>query len=403
MATDQVSLADLERHLDAEAAKLERELSEIELLIQQARSEAARHEQKRAQAADRYGVPDPSRDPAHAREQMQQLMTLTKRASLMEAQVDILEGKQKALRRYHDSVREIGQRMEHVVLGASAEGAGDGAGDMAPAVTRAILGAQENLRREISRQMHDGPAQSLTNIVLQAQIVERLVRHDPQQAHSEIAQLIEMVQHTLDATKTFIFEVRPMVLDDLGLVPTLRRAAHERARRYGVAISFDSVGADRRLPPDLESGLFRVIDDAAAGLVATAPERVAVALEWSEDEVRATIAAERHDSSAPEPAGARRAPAPTSEPGDNHPLAAERQRGLHRRAGAVPPALAALMEQDKADAAAASAADAAATATARALAPAMWREIRQRAGTLGVEVSLSEDGQAVRIRAPLER
>jgi two-component system, NarL family, sensor histidine kinase DegS len=400
MATDQISLTDLERHLDAEATKLERELSEIELLIQQARSEAARHEQKRAQAADRYGVPDPSREPAQAREQMQQLMTLTKRASLMEAQVDILEGKQKALRRYHDSIREIGQRMEHVVLGASAEG-GDGAGDMAPALTRAILGAQENLRREISRQMHDGPAQSLTNIVLQAQIVERLVRRDPQQAHSEIAQLIEMVQHTLDATKTFIFEVRPMVLDDLGLVPTLRRAAHERARRSGVPISFDSVGADRRLPPDLESGLFRIIDDAAAGLVATAPERVAIRLEWSDEDVRAGVAAERHEAGPAEASGDRTAPA--REPSDRHPLSAERQRGLRRRGGDVPPALAALMEQDRADAAAADEAAATATAAAKAIAPAVWREIRQRAGTLGVEVGLSEDGQAVQIRAPLER
>jgi two-component system sensor histidine kinase DegS len=401
MATDQISLADLERRLDAEAAKLESELSEIELLIQQARTEAVRHEQKRAQAAERYGVPDPSRQPAQAREQMEQLMTLTKRASLMEAQVDILEGKQKTLRRYHDSIRDIGQRMQHVVLGASAEGGGDGTGDMAPALARAILGAQENLRREISRQMHDGPAQSLTNIVLQAQIVERLVRRDPQQAHGEIAQLIEMVQHTLDATKTFIFEVRPMVLDDLGLVPTLRRAATERARRSRVPITFDSVGADRRLPAELESGLFRIIDDAAAGLVATAPTQVAIRLEWSDEEIRSTVAAERHDPNA-QPAGTQATGAHKSEPSDRRPLAAE-HHGLRRRAGDVPPALAALMEQDRANAAAASAAAATATAVARAMAPGAWREIRQRAGTLGVEVGLSEDGQIVQIRAPLER
>ena len=76
--------------------------------------------------------------------------------------------------------------------------------------------------------MHDGPAQSLTNIVLQAQIVERLVGKDPALAQGEVRQLVAMVQQTLEATKTFIFDVRPMVLDDLGLVPTLRRAARER-------------------------------------------------------------------------------------------------------------------------------------------------------------------------------
>ena len=109
-------------------------------------------------------------------------------------------------------------------------------------MSRLLLGTQEDLRREIARAMHDGPAQSLTNIVLQAQIVERLVESDPARAGSEVRQLVAMVQQTLEATKTFIFDVRPMVLDDLGLVPTLRRAARERGRRAGVPVEFDSMG-----------------------------------------------------------------------------------------------------------------------------------------------------------------
>src|SRR5207244_5890105 len=147
--------------------------------------------------------------------------------------------------------------------------------DGRPAFTRALLGAQEDLRREIARAMHDGPAQSLTNIVLQAQIVERLLARDPAGAEAEVHQLISMVQHTLEATKTFIFDVRPMVLDDLGLVPTLRRAARERGRRAGVAVEFDSIGQDRRLAMDLESSLFRILDEALAAYVAAAPARVA--------------------------------------------------------------------------------------------------------------------------------
>ena len=115
-----------------------------------------------------------------------------------------------------------------------------------PAVSRMVLSAQEDLRREIARAMHDGPAQSLTNIVLQAQIVDRLVPATRTQARVEVRQLVAMVQSTLDATKSFIFDVRPMVLDDLGLVPTLRRAARERGRRAHVPVEFDSFGSDRR-------------------------------------------------------------------------------------------------------------------------------------------------------------
>ena len=81
------------------------------------------------------------------------------------------------------------------------------------------MSAQEDLRRDIARAMHDGPAQSLTNIVLQAAIVERLIDRDPDSAKGELRLLVAMVQQTLDATKNFIFDVRPMVLDDLGVVP----------------------------------------------------------------------------------------------------------------------------------------------------------------------------------------
>src|ERR1041385_4073362 len=91
-----------------------------------------------------------------------------------------------------------------------------------------------------------------------------------------------MVQRTLDATKTFIFDVRPMVLDDLGLVPTLRRASRDRGRRVVVKVDLESVGVDRRLPVELESGLFRMIDDALAAHVASRPDRLSLRLDWGE-------------------------------------------------------------------------------------------------------------------------
>src|SRR5665811_2001426 len=91
-----------------------------------------------------------------------------------------------------------------------------------------------------------------------------------------------MVQRTLDATKTFIFDVRPMVLDDLGLVPTLRRASRYRGRRAGVKVDFESVGVDRRLPMEMESGLFRIVDEALAAHVAGKPETLALRMDWSD-------------------------------------------------------------------------------------------------------------------------
>src|SRR4029453_4060223 len=135
----------------------------------------------------------------------------------------------------------------------------------------------------IARAMHDGPAQSLTNIALQAQIVQRLVAQDTDRAVVEVAQLVDMVQHTLEATKTFLFDVGPLVLHDLGIVPTLRRTARDRSRSARVPVEFDSIGPDRRLGPDLESALFRIVDDAITGYLTTNPARISVHLEWTDD------------------------------------------------------------------------------------------------------------------------
>ena len=261
---------------------LDKELGEIDLIVTQAKAEAARHEGRRTTAADKLaGLPD-GHDVNDRLEQATALVTLTKRAALMETQVEVLEGKRRALARYRDAVAGYIDGLAGVDRSAMAEATAAGDAPMDPAVARLLMGAQEDLRREIARAMHDGPAQSLTNIVLQALIVERLVANDPAASAGEVRQLVGMVQQTLDATKTFIFDVRPMVLDDLGLVPTLRRATRERRKRAGLPVDFESLGHDRRLPMDLESGLFRMLDEALAGYLGAAPEHVSMRLDWSE-------------------------------------------------------------------------------------------------------------------------
>ncbi len=281
--------------LDRDLEVLARELAEIELLIGQARTEAARHEQKRVQAADRQARLGVGTTPEELAEANAQVLALTRRAAIMETQLDVLAGKHKTLERYRDGLARV---REAVSPSDEAAGASGAAGTMSavvaaapgpvvthttPTVGRVILAAQEDLRRDIARAMHDGPAQSLTNIVLQAQIVERLLDRDPAAARAEVRELTAMVQRTLEATKAFIFDVRPMVLDDLGLVPTLRRVARDRSRRAGVPIEFESLGSDKRLPMDMESAIFRVVDEAVGGLVGGHPEKVGITLDWGEE------------------------------------------------------------------------------------------------------------------------
>jgi two-component system sensor histidine kinase DegS len=378
------TLPELAARMADELARLDVELGEVDLLVNQATTEAQRHEARRVAASDKLAsagtTPDGSAeavDPAVAADLTAQLVTLTKRAALMESQVEVLAGKRRALGRYRDAlagyVEALGALEDAPKTKRAAAGKGAGAADQGvpPGVSRLVLDAQEDLRREIARAMHDGPAQSLTNIVLQAQIVERLVDQDATKAGPEVRQLVAMVQQTLEATKSFIFDVRPMVLDDLGLVPTLRRSARERGRRSGATVEFESLGADRRLSVDLESGLFRMIDEAVSAYLTARAEQVTVRLDWA-DQVEATVTASR--------AAAEVRADTTPEEGT---------------AKDLPPALAAMMEDRRADAR--DAAEAARREAIVVMPPTTWREIQGRAETLGITAELLEEGSVLRL------
>jgi two-component system sensor histidine kinase DegS len=359
---------------------LTREIGEIELLVNQARTEATRHEQKRAQAAEKLR-PGDGEGEGEEGDQADQLVALTKRSTIMEAQVDILEGKLKILTRFKESLRRYSAELDRASMGGAVPQHTadklDTSTPLPPAVSRLVLAAQEDLRREIARAMHDGPAQSLTNIVLQAQIVERLLDRDPSQAKSEIGQLIGMVQHTLDATKTFIFDVRPMVLDDLGLVPTLRRVARDRGRRSQVPIEFDSYGADRRLPMDVESALFRIIDETVTGFLSCHPDRVSIRFEWGSERTEARVSARREGEEAIEESEADE-PSPVD----------KRDKTVERE---IPEALKAMIDETRA----AQVSRAARATQPLALPANTWREVQQRSDTIGVTAELVDEGREV--------
>jgi two-component system sensor histidine kinase DegS len=128
--------------------------------------------------------------------------------------------------------------------------------------SRQVFQIIEEERMRIARDMHDGPAQSMANLVLQAEILERLIIRDPQMVVSELADFKDGVRSVLDDTRRLIFDLRPMTLDDLGLVPTLRKFVKEFGEQAGVEAALRVVGEESRLPGGLEPNLFRIIQEA---------------------------------------------------------------------------------------------------------------------------------------------
>jgi two-component system, NarL family, sensor histidine kinase DegS len=377
-------LLELAERARREVELLTREIGEIELLVQQARAEASRHEQKRAQTVDKLRtMPVAGSEGEHA-DLNEQLVAVTRRSAIMESQVDILEGKLKILGRFRESLRRYGAELDRASMGGAmpqhTSDKLDTNTPLPPAVSRLIQAAQEDLRREIARAMHDGPAQSLTNIVLQAQIVERLLDRDPAAAKTEIGELVAMVQRTLDATKTFIFDIRPMVLDDLGLVPTLRRVARDRGRRAQIPIEFESYGPDVRLPMDVETAFFRIIDQIVTGYLASHPDLISIRLEWSNN-LEARVAARREDQ------------AETAEAEDGAEAVEEAATGSQRGRTPereLPDALRAMIDEQQAGTA-----RAAKKVQALALSANTWREVQQRAETIGCTADLADEGREV--------
>ncbi|MFC5401762.1 sensor histidine kinase [Cohnella soli] len=125
-----------------------------------------------------------------------------------------------------------------------------------------IILAQEDERKRIAREIHDGPAQSLANLVLRTEIAERLLdTKDLEVVRSELVDLKSQIRIGLEEIRKIIFNLRPMALDDLGLVPTLRKFAQDFEEKTRIRTVFETAGKDRRLPSAMEAAMFRLVQE----------------------------------------------------------------------------------------------------------------------------------------------
>lgn len=136
------------------------------------------------------------------------------------------------------------------------------------AKTRQLLGlkiilAQEEERKRIAREIHDGPAQSLANIVLRTEIAERmLMKQQFELVQDELIDLKGQVRSGLEEIRKIIFNLRPMALDDLGLVPALRKFTQDFEEKSKVHTSFEMTGREIRLPSAMEAAIYRMVQEA---------------------------------------------------------------------------------------------------------------------------------------------
>lgn len=124
-----------------------------------------------------------------------------------------------------------------------------------------IVQAQEEEKMRLARLMHDGPAQSLTNFILQTEICQRLFDRDPARAAEELNNLKTNASITFQKVRDFIFDLRPMMLDDLGVIPTVRRYVDSFREKNDINTKLELLGEERRLQTHREVMLFRGIQE----------------------------------------------------------------------------------------------------------------------------------------------
>lgn len=243
-----------------EYRRVESELREIELLTQQISAELERLTHRNIQVTNRVRQVEAMIDTVprtDIKEAYTAMLETQQRLFTMRGQLEKLQSDREKLRRYQELLRRVNQLIsERRPDSAPAESSEE----EHPVVVR-IIEAQEHERKRLSRQMHDGPAQALTNLILQAEICERLFAVDPVRARQELANLKQTAGMTFQKVRNFILNLRPMMLDDLGLVPALRRFVDSFAENSGMQVQFVFTGKERRFAPHKEVTVFRSLQE----------------------------------------------------------------------------------------------------------------------------------------------
>ncbi|HET7091116.1 MAG TPA: histidine kinase [Anaerolineae bacterium] len=126
----------------------------------------------------------------------------------------------------------------------------------------AILRSQEDERSRLARELHDESVQALVALNQRVQMAERALARDPQAAPARLAELRTMTAAALEDVRRVIRALRPIYLDDLGLLPALETLTQTIGREGGLITTFEVEGESRRLTPERELALYRIVQEA---------------------------------------------------------------------------------------------------------------------------------------------
>ncbi len=250
---------DFQKEVQTVLERSRRVLSEVTLMVEQSETELTKLTQRNALITGQLQQVQSNFDSmprSDIRTAYANAMDAQQRLLVMRGQIDKMKSDQTHLQEFVTYLEKAQSFM------------GEGKSVVKPArnssgsnILEMTISAQEAERQRLSRQMHDGPAQALSNFIVQTEIATRLFDMDPSKAKEELNNLKSAAMSTFQKVRSFIFELRPMMLDDLGLFPTLRRYVDAFKEQTGVDVHLAIKGKERRLEPFLEVMIFRATQE----------------------------------------------------------------------------------------------------------------------------------------------
>ncbi len=288
MVMDNETSASGELDLQSELDETTRSLREITLMIEQSQVEVSKLSQRNAAITTHLQQVQNQIDSIPQQEiksAYDSALDAQQRLFVMRGQLEKLQSEKTHLERFKATL----ERAQATQSGPAASTSSGGAKGPMTGVEM-LVNAQETERQRLSRQMHDGPAQALSNFILQTEIAMRLFDIDAGQARDELNNLKSSAMGTFQKVRNFIFELRPMMLDDLGLVPTVRRYSEAFKEQAGLDVNVTITGAERRLEPYLEIMLFRAIQELLGNAARhSQASQVKVNLDMGDDRIRVSV------------------------------------------------------------------------------------------------------------------
>lgn len=245
--------------MTAELAQKQDEIQEIDLMIEQSQLEVNKLTQRNVPINARLQQVQSQFDSiprADIRSAYDAALDTQQRLFVMRGQLDKLTSDRNQIGYY----QALLERVLHVQKGESTEPRANITSPTGRNV-EIMIRAQEADRQRLARQMHDGPAQALSNFILQTEIAMRLFDIDQTKAKEELATMKGAATTTFQKVRDFITELRPMMLDDLGLTPTLTRYVEGFKEQTGMDIRLNISGLDQRLESYLEVMIFRAVQE----------------------------------------------------------------------------------------------------------------------------------------------